>query len=43
MMGEIVKQFESKKNRVYLVNMEGTMQVLKVQESEESAFIDADV
>ncbi len=43
MMGEIVKQFESKKNSVFLVNMEGTLQVLKVHESEESAFFEADV
>ena len=41
MMGEIIKRFESKKNSVFLVSVEGIMQVVKVHESEEKAYFES--
>jgi len=43
MMGEIIKRFESKKNSVFLVSVEGIMQVVKVHESEEKAYFESEV
>ncbi|HHT92750.1 MAG TPA: hypothetical protein PLI11_01225 [Clostridia bacterium] len=42
-MGEIIKRFESKKNSVFLVSVEGIMQVVKVHESEEKAYFESEV
>ncbi len=43
MMDMILREFESKKNSVYLVNDEGKLQVVKVHESVDKALFEYDV